>query len=132
MQEMASFEYAVIRVVPVVAREEFINIGVLLYCKGKRYLGIKMDLRENVLRLLCPQLDMALLKQYADAYQSVALGKKTCGSPIASLDTASRFRWLTAVRSTQIQTSRIHPGLCADPEKKLEQIFREQILPADC
>lgn len=126
MPDMESFEYAVIRVVPSVAREEFINVGVVLYCKSKRYLGIEVFLDEELLVRLCPEVDMNLIKDYLNGFISVANGSNE-KSPIAVLDIASRFRWLTAVRSTMLQTSKIHTGLTDSPGATLQKIFKEQI-----
>lgn len=123
---METFEYAVIRIVPCVEREEFINVGVVLYCKSKQYLGIKVFFNEGLLKSLCPESDTILIKDYLNGFVSVANGSNT-KSPIAALDIASRFRWLTAVRSTILQTSRIHTGLTDDPEATLQKIFREQV-----
>lgn len=126
MHNMESFEYAVIRIVPSVEREEFINAGVVLYCKSKRYLGIEVFFNEGLLKSLCPETDTILIKDYLNGFVSVADGSNK-KSPIAALDIASRFRWLTAVRSTILQTSRIHTGLTDNPAATLHKIFREQV-----
>lgn len=126
MPDMESFEYAVIRIVPSVEREEFINAGVVLYCKSKRYLGIEVFLNEELLKSLCPKADTLLIKDYLNGFVNVANGSNK-KSPIAALDIASRFRWLTAVRSTILQTSRIHTGLTDNPEATLQKIFKEQV-----
>ncbi|ANI89621.1 hypothetical protein A9P82_10175 [Arachidicoccus ginsenosidimutans] len=123
---MESFEYAVIRIVPSVEREEFINAGVVLFCKSKRYLGIEVFLNKELLQSLCSKADIILIKNYLNGFVSVANGSNK-KSPIASLDIASRFRWLTAVRSTILQTSRVHTGLTDNPEVALQKIFREQV-----
>jgi len=123
---METFEYAVIRIVPSVEREEFINAGVVLYCKSKRYLGIEIFFNERLLNSLCPEADTILIRDYLNGFVSVADGSNK-KSPIAALDIASRFRWLTAVRSTILQTSRIHTGLTDNPAATLQKIFREQV-----
>lgn len=124
MQEQHLFEYAVIRVVPQMEREEFINAGVVLYCKKQRYLQAKLHLNEARLRAFAPALDIADVKAYLQALVSITHGEKH-GGPIALLDAASRFRWLTAVRSTVVQTSRIHPGFCIQLDDKLAQLAIE-------
>ena len=126
MHNMETFEYAVIRIVPSVEREEFINAGVVLYCKSKRYLGIEIFFNERLLNSLCPEADTILIRDYLNGFVSVADGSNK-RSPIAALDIASRFRWLTAVRSTILQTSRIHTGLTDNPAATLQKIFREQV-----
>lgn len=116
------FEYAVIRVVPQVEREEFINVGVILYCKSARYVDMRFHLDEARLLALHPHADVADIRAHLEAFQSIARGVPTAG-PIAQLDAASRFRWLTARRSTVIQTSPVHPGLCGQPEEALGRIY---------
>ncbi len=126
MLNMESFEYAVIRIVPSVEREEFINAGVVLYCKSKRYLGIKVFFDEGLLKSLCPKADTILIKDYLNGFVSVADGSSK-KSPIGALDIASRFRWLTAVKSTILQTSKTHTGLTDNPDATLQKIFKEQV-----
>lgn len=124
------YEYAVIRVVPRVERDEFINAGVVLYCRQKKLLLVRVALDEERLLGLAPGVDLAEIQAYLQAFTKIARGEKS-GSPIAALDAASRFRWLTAVRSTVIQTSRVHPGLCEEPEAALDKLFRQLVaLPA--
>ncbi len=120
------FEYAVIRVVPQVEREEFINAGVVLYCKSARYLDVQIQLDEARLLSLSPHADVADIRAHLDAFQNIARGITTAG-PIACLDAASRFRWLTARRSTVIQTSQVHPGLCDQPETALSRLYAKLV-----
>ena len=127
MPENNQFEYAVIRLVPKVEREEFLNVGVVLYCARQQFLQMKYKLDENKLQLFCKQADVDELKQYLHAFNEICLGVHTV-SPISQLPMASRFRWLTATRSTMLQTSKVHPGLCADAATMLDKIFTEQVL----
>lgn len=120
------FEYAVIRVVPQVEREEFVNVGVILYCKASRFLDMKFHLDEPRLLALHPDADVADIRTHLEAFQAIACGLPDAG-PIAQLDVASRFRWLTARRSTVIQTSPVHPGLCSQPEVALAQLFEKLV-----
>lgn len=122
MHDKQLFEYAVIRVVPRVEREEFLNVGVVLYCRGRRYLQFVYELDEPRLHALSPSLDMHDLKRHLEAFRNIVRGEKV-SSPIAALDIASRFRWLTATRSTIVQSSKVHPGLCEDPEKLIERLL---------
>lgn len=117
------FEYAVIRVVPQVAREEFINVGVILYCKASRFLDMEFQLDEARLLALHPHADVADIRTHLEAFQAIARGASDAG-PIAQLDAASRFRWLTARRSTVIQTSQVHPGLCGQPAETLLRLYK--------
>src|SRR3712207_301331 len=107
------FEYAVVRVVPRVEREEFVNVGIVLFCKQQRFLKTLFHLNAERLLSLSPTLDIDEVKGYLDAFEKISRGEKD-GGPIAKLDLPSRFRWLTATRSTVVQSSKIHPGLCDD------------------
>ncbi len=121
MQEQHLFEYAVIRIVPKIEREEFINAGVILFCKKQRYLRTRILLNEERLKAFAPELDLTDIKAYLAALQCIAHAEKESGT-IGKLDAASRFRWLTAVRSTVVQTSKTHPGFCTDLDATLERL----------
>jgi hypothetical protein len=127
MQEKLLFEYAVIRIVPRVEREEFLNAGVILYCSAKRFLQMRYILKQDRLGACCPDLDMQELEARLKAIESICAGGKE-GGTIGALPLASRFRWLTATRSTIVQTSAVHPGLCMDPLETLERLFSELVL----
>jgi hypothetical protein len=127
MQGNNLFEYAVIRVVPRVEREEFFNVGVILYCQRPPFLQMMFTLDEQKLRTLHPQLDMEELKNHLYAFEQICLGKKE-GGPISYLDIASRFRWLTATRSTVVQASKVHPGLCDDAGETLKKLHARLVL----
>jgi hypothetical protein len=126
MQGKRLFEYAVLRVVPRVEREEFCNIGVVLYSKEARFLQCSFHLNENRLRALFADLDLEELKQYLASFERICMGSKQ-GGAIAQLDQPSRFRWLTATRSTILQASKVHPGFCEDPEKALLKLVEELV-----
>src|SRR4051812_34216355 len=126
MQDNHLFEYAVIRVMPRVEREEFLNIGVILYCKQQRFLQAIYTLDEQRLCAFCATLDMAVLKEYLYAFEQICIGNKT--GTIASLDMASRFRWLTATRSTILQTSKVHPGFTGNPQQTLIRLHEQLVL----
>jgi hypothetical protein len=127
MQQVHSFEYAIIRIVPRVEREEFVNVGVILYCKSLQFLKVKIEVDEKRLHALFRGAELEELKEYLNAFAEVAEVTNT-RNPIAKLDMASRFRWLTATRSTTLQTSRVHPGMCDNPAGKLEKLFAEYVL----
>ncbi|NBL65719.1 DUF3037 domain-containing protein [Flavobacterium sp. NST-5] len=126
MQEKHLYEYAVIRVVPRVEREEFINVGVIVFCKKQKF--IKMIYEVNVLRLktFSNDLDHLILSENLKAFHNIAHGIKNAG-PIAQFEISERFRWLTAIRSSIIQTSRPHPGLCVDLEARTQKLFAELV-----
>ena len=117
------FEYAVIRVVPRVEREEFLNVGVVVYCARQRYLKTIITIDKERLRSFAPLLDIEQVKEYLSAFQRICAGEKNSG-PIGKLDVASRFRWLTATRSTLVQSSKIHPGLTSDLDLTLEKLHK--------
>lgn len=127
MQDRHLYEYAVIRVVPRVEREEFLNVGIVLFCKGKKFLQMAYHLEEAKLKLLSEDIDMEQLELNLKSFERICKGEKD-GGPIAQLDIPSRFRWLTAVRSSVIQTSRPHPGMCCELEETLHRLFKEMVL----
>ncbi len=122
MQQQNLFEYAVIRVVPRVEREEFMNIGVILYCAKQKFLQTKYLLDETRLLAFAPKLDLEEIKEHICSFERISNAAKDAG-PIGQLDMASRFRWLTATRSTVIQSSRVHPGFCTDAAETLNQLY---------
>ncbi|RZJ74082.1 MAG: DUF3037 domain-containing protein [Flavobacterium sp.] len=127
MQDKHLYEYAVIRVVPRVEREEFINAGIIVFCKRKRFIKMLFTVNESKLLILSPELDVSQLRLNLESFEKIARGSKD-GGPIALFETAERFRWLTAIRSSVIQTSRPHPGFCTDLEQKALQLFQEIVL----
>jgi len=130
MPEKHLYEYAVIRIVPRMEREEFINAGVILYCRSRRFLKACIHLDESRVRCLFPTLDIETVKGNLESLRSISEGGRNTG-PIGQMDAPSRFRWLTAIRSTVVQTSRVHPGFCTDPEQGLERLFTELVLPVE-
>ncbi|HEX6914024.1 MAG TPA: DUF3037 domain-containing protein [Chitinophagaceae bacterium] len=126
MQGNNLFEYAVIRYVPRPEREEFLNIGVILYCAPKHFLNMRFALDSDRLTGFYPGADINELKEFLHAFEEVCCGHSKT-SPISRLDIAGRFRWLTATRSTIIQTSKVHPGFCEDPAEKLDQLQQQLV-----
>ncbi len=121
------YEYAVIRVVPVLERGEFLNVGVIAFSKRTGYIGVRLGLNEDRLRAFHCEVDLEQLVQNLDSFQLIAQGDPA-GGPIAQWGPAERFRWLTAVRSTALQTSRTHAGLCDNLEATTERLYRELVL----
>jgi len=126
MQQKHLFEYAVIRVVPRVEREEFLNVGVIIYCAKLKFLQAKYQLNEERLNALSKALDVSEVREHICAFERICRGEKDAG-PIGLLDMASRFRWLTAARSTILQTSKVHPGFCEDAGETLEKLFNQLV-----
>jgi len=127
MPEKHLYEYAVVRLVPRVEREEFLNVGVILYCRPQRFLDMRFELDERRLRAFSEDTDPGELQALLSAFARVCRGEQE-GGPIALLDMPSRFRWLTAYRSTVLQTSRVHPGFCRDAREMLECLYRDLVL----
>lgn len=126
MQGNNLFEYAVIRYVPRPEREEFLNVGVILYCSSKKFLHMTFTLDANRLKSFYADANVEELRKFLEAFKEVCCGSSV-NSPIAKLDAASRFRWLTATRSTIVQTSKVHPGFCDDPMEKLEKLHQQLV-----
>ena len=126
MQPKHLYEYAIVRVVPAVEREEFVNAGVILCCKKEKFIQMKYHLCQEKILALMPDVDLEEIRKNMEAFRIIAAGENE-GGPIARLDQAGRFRWLTAVRSASIQTSRPHPGVCHDLEKTFNTLFSEMV-----
>ncbi|PZG11469.1 DUF3037 domain-containing protein [Nonomuraea aridisoli] len=114
------YEYAVIRVVPKVERGELINAGVLLYCQPRDYLCARVELDPARLHALDPHADVDGICRALGAYE-LACGDEP--GPLAGESLGGRFRWLTAPRSTIVQTGPVHAGLTADPGTELARLF---------
>lgn len=127
MQEDKIYEYAVIRLVPKVEREEFFNIGLVMFSKKEKFIKVEFHLCPDKFRLMHSKLDYEDVRQNLESFKKIAEGKKD-GGPIALLDIPDRFRWLTAVRSASVQTSRPHPGKSRDLEKTFDKLFQELVL----
>ncbi len=127
MEDKVIYEFAIIRLVPKVEREEFINIGVILLSKEKNFLEIKYKIEEERIKCFSDELDLDMVEQYLQAWKAVCLGGQE-GGTIGGMDISSRFRWLVASRSTIIQSSQPHPGMCHDPERVLADIFDKYVL----
>jgi hypothetical protein len=127
MPEQHLFEYAVIRIVPRVEREEFLNAGVILYCAGERFLQMRYTLDVQRLLALCSELDIPTLEENLKAFDRICKGEKKAG-PIGQLIMRERYRWLTATRSTILQTSRTHPGFCTHAGEMLDRLFGQLVL----
>ena len=126
----SSFDYAVVRIVPRVERGEFVNAGVILFCRSRRFLAARIGLDEDRVRCLAPAIEMADIRRHLAVIPLVAAGDPAAG-PIARIDLAGRFHWLVAPRSTVVQTSPVHSGLCTDPAAALDRVFESLVeLPA--
>jgi hypothetical protein len=118
------YSYAIVRVVPRVERGEQINVGVILYAPELRFLAARIELDAARVRAFAPEADLPLIEQHLQSFQGIADGNPDAG-PLAALPQSDRFHWLTAPRSTIIQTSPVHTGLCADPDAALEDLLND-------
>jgi hypothetical protein len=128
----AAYEYAVVRVVPRVEREEFLNAGVVLHAPARGFLGCRLALDEARLRVMAPgleELELDAIRRHLDAVRAVAAGDPAAG-PMALLPARERFHYLVAPRSTVIQVSPVHTGLCDDPDAALTRIFETHVVTA--
>ena len=122
MPTPASYDYAVVRVVPRVDREEFINAGVILFSKACHFLAACVEVDEERLRAIAPAVDVELVRRHLDAIPRICAGEEDAG-PIARLSPSERFHWLVATRSTIIQVSPVHGGFSDDPAARLDELF---------
>ena len=121
------FQYAIVRVVPRIERGECMNVGVVFFCRPRRYLAARTALDEARLAAFAPDRDAAEVRAHLDAMTRIAAGDPDAG-PLARLDQSERFHWLVAPSSTVIQPSPVHTGLCEEPEAALTRLFGELVL----
>lgn len=126
MPERSSFDYAVIRIVPRVDREEFVNAGVILFCKSRGFLRARVEFDTQRIRALWPQLSLDEVQEHLEAIPKVCEGGREAG-PIGMLSARERFQWLVSPRSTVIQFSAVHSGLCDTPEQVLDHLFQRLV-----
>ena len=124
MPAPSSFDYAIVRLVPNVEREEFINVGVILFCKTRRFLDARIELDQKRLASLEPNFDVTKAQEHLELIPRICRGDN---SPVGRLSQAERFHWLITPRSTVIQISPVHTGLCADPAEALEHLLETMV-----
>ncbi len=123
MQEMRLYEYAVIRIVPRIEREEFVNVGLIMMCKRHKWLRVELLPDTDRLRAISGKTDTAPMLKQLDVFKVVSAG----AGAFADMPVEERFRWLTAVKSTCVQTSRPHPGRTADLEATFTRLLEELV-----
>jgi hypothetical protein len=129
VHDHCSYDYAVIRVVPRVDREEFLNVGIIVSCPAKDFLEARIELDESRLLAFDPTLDIEAIRLYLASIPRICAGGPDAG-PIGQLSQRERFHWLVAPRSTIIQTSRVHTGRCTDPDPVSERLLERMVRPA--
>jgi Protein of unknown function (DUF3037) len=102
-------------------------VGIILYCKDLKFLDVLYTVNKERVNVLCAESDCNEIEEHLRSFEEISKGHKQ-GGPIAALDLPSRFRWLTATRSTIIQTSKVHPGFCNDPSETLKKLFTQLVL----
>ena len=131
MPALNSYDYAIVRVVPCVERGECINVGVILFCRTRRFLGALISLDTQRLLALFPTIDIDAVRSHLDNIPLVCAGSTEAG-PIGQLSQSERFHWLVSPRSTIVQTSPVHCGFCSDPAAALEHLMKAMVLlPAE-
>lgn len=126
MQDHYIYDYAVIRIVPNVEREEFINVGVILSCPGKKFLDARIELDEERIKSFAPGFDIEITRKHLVAIQATCDGREEAGE-IGKLSQRERFYWLTSPRSTIIQTSPVHSGYCKHPDEELIHLVEKMV-----
>lgn len=126
MHDKVVYEYAVIRVVPKVEREEFVNVGLILFSKRKRFIRFEYHISEDKIRCFCKEFDLAQVKENLESFVKIISGAKD-GGPIAKLEPDEKFRWITAVKSSGIQSSRPHPGFSTDLNATFDRLIKELV-----
>lgn len=127
MQELNKYEYAVVRYVPRVEREEFINVGLAMMCKRRRWIRVRILLSEEKITAMQKDVDLKALGWQLQAFVDIAEGKRTAG-PVAEYPVEERFRWISAEKSSVIQTSRPHPGVCDNLDAAFDRLFDELVV----
>lgn len=120
MPTQSPFDYAVVRLVPRVERGEFVNVGIILFCRTQRFLGAKVELDRRRAAVLAPYFDLDQAQLHLELILRICKGGP---GPISQLSQAERFHWLVTPRSTSIQVSEVHTGVCADPAAALERLM---------
>lgn len=122
----ASYDYAILRVVPRVEREEFVNVGVILFCLERDFLGARIAPCRDRVRAIAPDADVLTIEEHLAAVPRICEGGPSAG-PIGRLTRRERFHWLVAPRSTVVQVSPVHTGLCDDPDRALVEVFDRMV-----
>lgn len=130
MPERSSYDYAIIRVVPRVERGECVNVGVILFSRTRDFLGVLTHVDEARLLALAPDLDLEMIRRQLAMFTLTCAGKAEAGS-ISRMSLSERFHWLVSPRSTIIQTSPVHCGLCCDPEAALQHLLKQMVYTSE-
>jgi hypothetical protein len=126
---VTSFDYAIVRVVPCVEREEFLNVGVILFCREQQFLDARIKLDKARLAAFAPSIDVAKIEKHLNLIPRICAGDD---GPVGQLSQPERFHWLVNPRSTSIQVSPVHTGVCNDPAATLDHLMETMVLIPNC
>lgn len=126
MPARSSYDYAILRAVPRVEREEFVNVGVILFCLERDFLGARVAPCLDRVRAIFPGADVEAIEEHLAVVPRICEGGSAAG-PIGRLSRRERFHWLVAPRSTVVQVSPVHTGLCEDPARALDDVFEKMV-----
>ena len=126
---VTSFDYAIVRVVPCVEREEFLNVGVILFCREQQFLDARIALDTARLTAFAPSIDVTEIERHLNLIPHICAGD---GGPVGQLSQPERFHWLVNPRSTSIQVSQVHTGICDDPVATLDHLMETMVLTSNC
>jgi Protein of unknown function (DUF3037) len=129
VRDHSTYDYAIIRLVPKVEREEFVNVGVIIWCQSKEFLAARIELDEQRLMSLDSAVDVETIRAHLATIPAICAGGDQ-GGPIGHLSQRERFHWLVAPRSTIIQTSPVHTGYCKNPTAVLEHLLNTMVRPS--
>lgn len=127
MPEMQLYEYAIIRILPCAERGEFVNVGLAMMCKRRKWLRVAISINRSRLSEIARGIDTTAMENQLRSFELVASGSAQ-GGPLAELTVEERFRWLTAMRSASLRTSRPHPGLTTDLDSTFTQLMERLVL----
>jgi hypothetical protein len=123
----SSYDYAVVRIVPRVEREEFLNAGVVVFCPEQNFLGARVRLNQARVAAFAPHIDLELVGSRLSGLEAVCAGDASAG-PVAAMGLRERFHWVVSARSTMLQISPVHSGVCTSPERVLARLFKQLCL----
>ena len=121
-----SFDYAIIRVVPRVEREEFLNVGAVVFCRTKKYLAAKVEIDEKRLLAFYPEIELEMIRSHLEMIPKICEGGEAAG-PIGQLSQSERFNWIVAPKSTTVQCSPVHSGVCSEPADQLDRLVEKMV-----
>ena len=127
MPALSTYDYAMLRLIPSIERGECINVGIILFCRTRRFLGMSIHVDVARVLALAPAIDLDAVQEHLDTLKLISAGD-AAGGQLSQLSQPERFHWLVAPRSTIIQISAVHSGLCTDPQAALQRLLDRLVL----